>query len=568
MRNLLRVTLHCVVAFFVMMATALSANAQVVSVDNVKIKKGETVEVVVNITGATEAKAAGMIVNLPQTGFTFAYDEEWESYCYNGSVFAKGHGISERLQDVNRLKLAILHQQNAFFAKDTGSLVSFRVTASDDVQVGDYTCTLTKVEFSPVGFVDDVQFVISVEEAAGPDVTPDPNPGDDSGSLMVDSCLSINDVTVKQGGEANVAINIVNASQYVATGMFVTLPSPGFSFVYDEEGETYTASGDVFARSHSLSEKLHSENSLKLAILSLKNDRFAKDEGTLASFDIKVDESVEPGVYVGTISKCEFSRPSENNVLRMVDVKFYIVVEKGAVNMVIDDKSSSFSIDSATLCESITYNRTFNNTDWQALYVPFSMSYSDWSNDFEVAELNNVHEYDDNEDGVYDRTELEVLLVKSGSLEPNTPYLIRAKSTGDKSLVLADAYIYPTLQNSISCSSVKVLYKFTGTYDAISNTNLSDCYVMSGGALHPVASGTRLGAFRWYLQPQKRGFSSAYSTRRINIRVLGEEEDASAIAVIGAEDEAGKPAFNLAGQRVNAHAKGIIIRNGKKVFVK
>ena len=37
----------------------------------------------------------------------------------------------------------------------------------------------------------------------------------------------------------------------------------------------------------------------------------------------------------------------------------------------------------------VTYTRAFNNTNWQALYVPFSMSYDDWRDDFDVAEINN-----------------------------------------------------------------------------------------------------------------------------------------------------------------------------------
>ena len=35
-----------------------------------------------------------------------------------------------------------------------------------------------------------------------------------------------------------------------------------------------------------------------------------------------------------------------------------------------------------------------------------------------------------------------------------------------------------------------------------------------------------------------------------------------------AEADADAPAYNVAGMRVNANAKGIIIRNGRKVIVK
>ena len=60
------------------------------------------------------------------------------------------------------------------------------------------------------------------------------------------------------------------------------------------------------------------------------------------------------------------------------------------------------------------------------------MQYDDWSADFEVARLNDVHQFDDDEDGVVDRTVLEMIKLKEGSsTEPNTPYMIKAKEVGE-----------------------------------------------------------------------------------------------------------------------------------------
>ena len=57
----------------------------------------------------------------------------------------------------------------------------------------------------------------------------------------------------------------------------------------------------------------------------------------------------------------------------------------------------------------ITYTRTFNNTSWQSLYIPFSMTYDDWKDDFEVAFINSVRQYDNDEDGVVDETIMDVM---------------------------------------------------------------------------------------------------------------------------------------------------------------
>lgn len=56
-----------------------------------------------------------------------------------------------------------------------------------------------------------------------------------------------------------------------------------------------------------------------------------------------------------------------------------------------------------------------------------------------------MHQFDDDEDGVVDRTVLESVKLKEGSsTEPNTPYMIKAKEIGEKTITLTDATLYAT----------------------------------------------------------------------------------------------------------------------------
>ncbi len=128
--------------------------------------------------------------------------------------------------------------------------------------------------------------------------------------------------------------------------------------------------------------------------------------------------------------------------------------------------------------DTITYTRTFNNTEWQALYLPFSMNYSDWSEDFDVAKINDVHQFDEDDDDVFDRTILEVIKVKGGTLKPNHPYMIRAKSTGAKTIIVENATLMPAEENSIDCSSVEREYVFTGTYTGVDGETMVDICIM------------------------------------------------------------------------------------------
>jgi hypothetical protein len=180
-----------------------------------------------------------------------------------------------------------------------------------------------------------------------------------------------------------------------------------------------------------------------------------------------------------------------------------------------------------------------------------------------VAEINNFHEYDDDEDGMVDRTTLEVLYVKSGSTLPNMPYLIRAKQTGTKTITASNTSLYPTASNSIDCSSVRTKYTFTGTYTGVSGTEMygNGYYALAGGVLsHPSSSDVSLRTYRWYLKPESRTDNYTAPSRHIAVRVMGEEgEEVTGVAHLSVSTEPAEY-YNLRGEKVNpSQASGICI---------
>lgn len=244
-------------------------------------------------------------------------------------------------------------------------------------------------------------------------------------------------------------------------------------------------------------------------------------------------------------------------------------------NVQLNDKSSIYSNTNTDEYEEITYTRNFSNTKWQALYVPFDMNYENWSNEFDVAEINNFHEYDDNNDGIIDRTTLEVIMKTSGNIEANTPYLIRAKEEGEKTIMLTDATLYTTEENTIDCSSVKTKYTFTGTYNGVSGQEMYDngYYALAGGSLKQAASSNAsLGAFRWYLKAESR--KNNVSARAKEIKVCINDNDFEATDISDNNlNESKTEYFTLSGNKVaNANASGVYVvktSNGStKKFIK
>lgn len=242
-----------------------------------------------------------------------------------------------------------------------------------------------------------------------------------------------------------------------------------------------------------------------------------------------------------------------------------------SVNSDIDllDSQTEFVNNKSGVYENLTYTRNFLDTHWQALYVPFDIPYENIKNDFVVADINNVHQYDNNDDGIIDDTVIEAFKVTGGVIKANYPYLIRSKGVGKKVIALIDAMLYVTEENSVDCSSVHEKFTFTGTYKSMSSNKLpqgNGYYTLVDGKWLPVAANTTLGAFRFYLKVDSRTADTVARTGSIRMKVIGDDEQGASVEEITTEGER-YDIYDLQGRRVYNPTKGIYIINGCKVLI-
>lgn len=226
------------------------------------------------------------------------------------------------------------------------------------------------------------------------------------------------------------------------------------------------------------------------------------------------------------------------------------------------------------------YSRDMRNKHWQALYVPFSLSYSQWSAHFEVARVNAFYQYDDDEDGVVDRQVLEAITVKpgNGDLKPNYPYLIRPKSTGVFDITVNASQKAAEQVNSVSCSTLEARYTFTGNYQSLTGLHTDRRYRLQGGTLTiPASDDEVLPPYRWYLTIDDLGNQLQPSAAKVHLRITGDDATGIDDEVLADDMPVGKrKVYDLSGRRVEADPdmplsslpKGIYIVNHKKCIVK
>ena len=250
--------------------------------------------------------------------------------------------------------------------------------------------------------------------------------------------------------------------------------------------------------------------------------------------------------------------------------------------------ADTYQSDQKLFVETLTYHRTVAEDEvgkWQPLFVPFQMAYDEWKDDFDVAAINNVHEYYVATGGVSKR-EMEIRRITHGKLYASFPYLIRAKSAGEKTLTVKNTpLVTATKHHSDNLSFgnfidfeetlIKGCYFVWGAYEPMFPGAVNSFLSLHDGALVRVGSEETIVPQRWYLIPmlsesneeaKSLDISNDESFAKIAIREMGSGgttgiED---IKVISSElDEENSDAvpgiYDLNGIRQNTLKKGVNI---------
>lgn len=223
----------------------------------------------------------------------------------------------------------------------------------------------------------------------------------------------------------------------------------------------------------------------------------------------------------------------------------------------------------------LNYARNFGGTNWTTWYVPFELKLTpELCQKYAFSRINNVHQYDDNNDGVADRTIVESFNQAEGvTLKANYPYLVRALTDADKKMVinLTEVELANAESKHIDCMSVDHTYTFTGTYNEMgeggteANSPLSLFDYSDGNMWLNFHS---LPAQRHYLVITPRdGSAPTLAPARVMLQVIGDETVTGIVNLYG-RDKRSAETYDLSGRRVGSNQRGLLIKNGQKVLVK
>ena len=244
----------------------------------------------------------------------------------------------------------------------------------------------------------------------------------------------------------------------------------------------------------------------------------------------------------------------------------------------------SLSLDDATLYDTkarydvwnFTYNRTFENDRWQALYVPFDLKCFQIADDYEVATINNFHEYEQTDGNI--KLVLEVKVTQK-TIPALTPCVIRKKKAPEtrtvESLVFEDVQFEPSANKTYDCASVARYYQFTGMLQAKDGFNVNQDFLMNGGMLYKAEADAQLSPHRWYLSATDRSGNSSVveqlaRVKSISINVVGEDDTTGIEDIYVTTDIEGVQSsrhgiYDLQGRKLSQEPlSGVYIKDGKK----
>lgn len=282
----------------------------------------------------------------------------------------------------------------------------------------------------------------------------------------------------------------------------------------------------------------------------------------------------------GGIAWCSVKYTNSNEILKSNSIE--LACENNTVNLI---DGNDFSETETKIVDELTFTKTFSASaagNWNAFYVPMSVDVEEYAGDLDFAEIYAFcATVDTNGDGVVDANDdnfLFVRPVKTGSIKPNVPYLIRPREAKTYVINSADNVLHKATEGKVEFGTTIEKYTVTGLNNSFTVTaGDNNFYVSATGKLNYRTTGsTTVKANRWIMHRESQEYGGGNNNdiagaKEYRIITIGEDMDeATAIKAINASNANNSGVYTLDGRKVNdvkSLPNGIYIKNGKKIFI-
>ena len=367
--------------------------------------------------------------------------------------------------------------------------------------------------------------------------------------------LTVGNVTVPQGGQATVSISLSNKEKNYTAGQMLLILPEGITAVLNDKGDPTTEKGERIATSDHSIGATHLENgSVQLTIFSISSESFSGTEGTLFTVLIKASEELAVGtVLEGKLTDIEMTTtdaaPTPFN-----DQTFTLTIGE---NRILLDETSTATPTSATGAN-VRVKRTIKAGEWSTICLPFAMTAEQvtaaFGADVKIGDFKGCDVDDETGD-------VKVKFDEVTAIEANHPYIIKVKT--DVAEFTADGVDIAPASAEVKLDKTGRKYNsFIGNYE--NGTVLEDGILFLSGNNFNFSNGkTKIKAFRGYFV-----FDAADVYYESRLAISFADEATGIAETVRTRSGENDILYSLGGQRVSKPAKGIYVRDGKKVIIK
>lgn len=375
--------------------------------------------------------------------------------------------------------------------------------------------------------------------------------------------FTIDKVSLPQNGECELPIKFqVDGNDSYSGWQFNIELTEGLEFVTDENNNIDFITGDCYDEVPLLSTNLV-DGVLNVGCLTANANPLTEKDGTLVTFKIRVDQQ-KFAIGEQLTGKLFGARISTSSGVskHLDDCPFIIVIAAPIDTRIVLDETAII-VPEAIQSADVRVKRTLNADEWSTIVLPFAMTEAQIKAAFgENVKLGDFNDYEVSADG----GTIMMKFKETAAIAANHPYIIKVGT--DISEFTADNVDIDPQEAVVDFDTDRrhrYPRKMVGVYEAGTILEWGTLYLSNSQFWYSTGSST-LNAFHAYfdftdLLPD---FENNYNPN--DIKMVFESDEAGIQGLTIQETET--MTFDLQGRPVTMPAKGIYVKDGKKMVIK